>query len=154
MTTLRDSLLPVIQRFRNLSVEFGVRQYQVWLRKTVWSGARVGHGTPTTTDTYLGKPKFRSVSSKDVIIGSVMSEQRFEVGPFTPAHSQPSSTPDTVSVDPEDLNPDQTGVPTEIHFVVKGPGFPTEGALFKRVTDSVERAFRYTVTIEAIGRKA
>jgi hypothetical protein len=154
MATLRDSLLPVIQRFRNLSVEFGVRQYQVWLRKTVWSGARPGLGTATTTDTYLGRPKFRRVSSKDVVVGSAMNEQQFEIGPFTPEHSQPSSTPDTVAVSPEDLSPEQTSATTEIHYVVKGPGFPESGALFKRVTHSVERPFRYTITIEAIGRSA
>lgn len=154
MATLRDSLLPVLQRFRDLSVEFGVRQYQVWLRKVTWSGSRVGQGTPTQTDTYLGRPKFRRVSSKDIIAGSVMGEEMFEIGPFTPEHSQPSSTPDTVAVSPEDLSPPQTGVPTEIHFVVKGPGLPVQGALFERVSGSVEKAFRYTVTIKSKGRAA
>lgn len=154
MSTLRDSLLPVIQRFRNLSVEFGVRQYQVWLRKITWSGSRVGVGTATTTDTYLGRPKFRRVTSKDVIAGSVMNEQTFEIGPFTPSHSEPSSTPDTLAVSPTDLSPAQTGTPTEIYFVVKGPGLPEDGALFSRVHDSLERPFRYTVTVEAVGRKA
>jgi hypothetical protein len=154
MATLRDSLLPVIQRFRDLSVEFGVRQYQVWLRTITWTGTRVGLGTSTTTDTYLGKPKFRRVSSKDVIAGSVMSEQLFEIGPFTPSHSGSSSTPDTLAVLPTDLSPDQTGTPTEIYYVVKGPGLPTDGALFERVMDSLERPFRYMVTIKSIGRGA
>lgn len=154
MSTLRDSLLPVIQKFRNLSVEFGVRQYQVWVRTVTWSGSRVGQGTSTTVDTYLGRPKFRRVSSKDVVAGTGMSEQAFEIGPFTPHHSQPSSTPDTVAVNPEDLAPPQDGTAKEIYFVVKGPGMPASGALFKRVTDSVEKPFRYTVTIERTGRNA
>lgn len=154
MATLRDSLLPVLQKFRNLSVDLGVRQYQVWLRKITWTGSRVGLGTATTTDTYLGKPKFRRVSSKDVIAGSVMSEQMFEIGPFTPSHAQPVSTPDTLAVTPADLSPAQTGTPTEIYFVVKGPGMPTAGALFERVKDSLERPFRYTVTVQSIGRAA
>lgn len=154
MATLRDSLLPVLQRFRDLSVDLGVRQYQIWLRKVTWSGSRVGQGTSTTTDTYLGKPKFRRVSSEDIVAGSVMNEQMFEVGPFTPSHSQPVSTPDTLAVTPEMLSPAQTGTPTEIHFVVKGPGLPANGALFERVKDSTERPFRYTVTIKSIGRAA
>lgn len=154
MATLRDSLLPVLQRFRNLSVNLGVRQYQVWLRKIVWSGIRVGQGTSATADTYLGKPKFRRVSSEDIIAGSVMNEQMFEIGPFTPSHSQPASTPDTLVVTPFELSPRQTGNPTEVYFVVKGPGLPTNGALFERVKDSTERPFRYTVTIKSVGRDA
>lgn len=154
MATLRDSLLPVLQRFRNLSVSLGVRQYQVWLRKITWSGSRVGQGTATTADTYLGKPKFRRVSSEDIIAGSVMNEQMFEIGPFTPSHSQPVSTPDTLALTPSDLSPQQNGTPTEIYFVVKGPGLPTGGALFERVKDSTERPFRYTVTIKSVGRAA
>lgn len=156
MSNLRNSLLPVLQRFRNLSVELGVRRYQMWLRKRVWSGSRVGQGTSVTTDTYLGRPKFRRVSSKDVIAGSVMSEQVFEVGPFTPEHSTPSSrpTPDTLAVSPDDLSPPQTGVPTEVYFVVKGDGFPATGALFERVSDSLEKPFRFTVTIKSVGRAA
>ncbi len=154
MATLRDSLLPVLQRFRDLSVDLGVRQYQVWIRRITWSGARAGLGTATTTDTYLGRPKFRRVSSKDVIAGSVMSEQMFEIGPFTPSHSSPSATPDTLAVSPADLSPPQTGTPTEIYYVVKGPGLPESGALFERVMDSLERPFRYTVTIKSIGRAA
>lgn len=154
MATLRDSLLPVLQRFRDLSVGLGVRQYQVWLRKITWTGARVGLGDATTTDTYLGKPKFRRVSAEDIVAGSVMNEQMFEIGPFTPSHSQPVSTPDTLAVTPFELSPQQTGTPTEIYFVVKGPGLPTAGALFERVEDSVERPFRYTVTIKSVGRGA
>jgi hypothetical protein len=83
-----------------------------------------------------------------------MNEQLFEIGAFTPAHSEPSTTPDTVAVTPEDLSPPQTGTPTEIYYVVKGPGMPANGALFERVSDSVERPFRYTVTIKAVGREA
>lgn len=154
MATLRDSLLPVLQRFRDLSVELGVRQYQIWLRKITWTGTRVGLGSSTVTDTYLGKPKFRHVSSQDVVAGSVMGEQMFEVGPFTPSHSQPVSTPDTLAVSPTDLSPAQTGTPTEIYFVVKGPGMPATGALFQRVKDSTEKPFRYTVTIKSVGRAA
>jgi hypothetical protein len=154
MASLRDALLPTIQRLRNLSVDFGVRQYQLWLRKVTWSGARVGQGVATTTDAYLGRPKFREIRSKDVIAGTPMAEQMFEVGPFTPSHSEPSTTPDTVAISPDDLSPSQNGTPTEIHFVVKGPGMPTDGALFERVTDSVERPFRYMLTIKAIGQGA
>lgn len=154
MPSLRDSLLPTIQKLRNLSVDFGVRQYQVWLRKITWTGTRVGLGTSTTTNTYLGRPKFRQIRSRDVVAGSSANEQVFEIGPFTPKHSEPSTTPDTVSVSPADLSPAQTGTPTEIYYVVKGPGMPTNGALFERVTDSVERPFRYMVTIKAVGRDA
>ena len=154
MATLRDSLLPVLQRFRNLSVQLGVRQYQLWIRRITWSGARVGIGTATTTDTYLGRPQFRRVHNEEIIAGSVMSEETFEVGPFTPAHSQPFSTPDTLALTPEDLSPSQNGTPTEIYYVVRGPGQPATGALFEKVSESLERTFRYTITIKSVGRAA
>lgn len=153
MATLRNSLLPILQRYRDLSVEFGLRQYQVWLRKITWSGTRVGNGTSATTDTYLGKPKFRRVSSQDIVVGSVMNESTFEIGPFTPKHFVPVQTVDTLSVEPDDLSPPQNGIPTEVYFLVKGPGLPEGGALFERIEDSLERPFRYTVTVRAIGRK-
>jgi hypothetical protein len=81
-----------------------------------------------------------------------MNEQMFEVGPFTPAHSKTVSTPDTLAVEPFDLSPQQTGTPTEVYFVVKGPGLPSDGALFERVKDSTERPFRYTITIKSVGQ--
>lgn len=152
--SLRDELLPVVQRFRNLSVEFGMRRYQVWVRTVEWSGTRVGQGGSITTDRYLGRPKFREISSKDVVAGSVMGEQMFEIGPFTPKHSQPSSTPDTLAVTPEDLSPLQTGVPTEVYYVVKGPGMPAEGALYTAVSDSSEKNFRYMLTVKKSGVEA
>lgn len=152
--SFREAILPAIQVIRNIAVDFGVRRYQAWLRKVTWSGSRVGLGTPTTTDTYLGRPKFRQVRSKDVVAGSVMSEQLFEIGPFTPEHVEPGFTPDTKAEAPSDLSPPQTGTPTEIYYLVKGPGLPAAGALFERVSDSVEKSFRYMVTIKAAGRGA
>jgi hypothetical protein len=152
MATLRDSLLPILQRYRNISVTFGLRQYEVWLRKITWSGPRVGSGQSATEDFYLGRPKFRRVSAQDIVAGTVMNEQTFEIGPFTPKHSSPVQTPETLSVTPEELDPPQNGIPTEVYFLVKGPGLPETGALFERTEGSLERPFRYTVTVRAIGR--
>lgn len=154
MKSIRDSILPLMQRYRDLSVEFGLRQYQVWVRKVTWSGSRVSQGVSTTVDTYLGRPKFRRVSSEDIVAGSVMNEQTYEIGPFTPKHAGNVRTPDTLAVSPEDLSPAQDGTPTEVYYVVKGPGMGPTGTLFRRVQDSLERPFRYTVTIESIGRAA
>lgn len=153
MATLRDSLLPVLQRFRNLSVDLGVRQYQVWIRRVTWDGSRVGLGTSETTDQYLGRPKFRRVTTSDLVVGT-FSEQIYEIGPFTPSHSKTVSLPDTLAVSPADLNPAPGESPSEVYFLIKGPGLPTNGALFERVKDSLERPFRYTVTVKATGRSA
>ncbi len=150
--SVREDLLLSFPELRDLAVDFGLRRYQVWLRLVTTRGSRVGTGTETVTDTYLGKVKLRQTSSKDVVAGTEMSAGVFELGPFTPEGAL--SLPDTKSVSPDDLSPLQTGTPTEIYYLIKGPGLPTAGLLCSRVKDDLTRPFRYMVTVKSTGRKA
>ncbi len=151
---LREDLLPAVQVIRNIAVDLGVRRYQVWLRLVTWDGSRVSQGTRTTTDTYLGRVKARQTSSKDVVAGTEMDEGVFELGPFTPEAAASLFLVDTKSVSPDDLSPPQTGTPTEIYYLMKGPGLPSDGILCSRVKDDLSKPFRYVVTVKSLGRKA
>lgn len=148
----REDILKAFPALRDLAVGFGIRRHQVWVRLVTWSGSRVSAGTPTTTDTYLGRVKLRETSSKDGVAGTEMGDGVYELGPFTPEGA--SSLADTKSVSPSDLSPLQTGTPTEIYYLIKGPGFPTSGILCSRVSDDLSKPFRYMVTVKNTGRKA
>ncbi len=78
----------------------------------------------------------------------------YELGPFTPEHNGSLGWTDTKALSPADLSPLQTGTPTEIYYVIKGPGFPTSGILCSRVSDDLAKPFRYMVTVKNTGRKA
>ncbi len=154
---LREDLLPAIQGIRNIAVDLGVRRYQVWLRLVTTTGSRVGAGTradETTVDTYLGKVKLKQPSSKDIVAGTEMSEGLFELGPFTPEHNGSLGWTDTKALSPADLSPGQTGTPTSIYYLIKGPGLPTDGILCSRVKDDLSKPFHYTVWVKNTGRKA
>ncbi len=151
---IREDLLPAVQAIRNIAVDFGIRRYQVWIRLVTTDGSRAGLGTKTVTDTYVGKVKLREVSSKDVVAGTEMGGGVYELGPFTPEHNGSLGWTDTKALSPADLSPLQTGTPTEIYYVIKGPGFPTSGILCSRVSDDLAKPFRYMVTVKNTGRKA
>lgn len=151
----REDLLPEIQAIRDLAVEHGIRRFECWVRVITWmNGKRVGDGNAVTVDTYVGRVKARDVKSKDVIAGSDMNEQWFELGPFTPEHTAEPTATDTVAVSPDTLAPPRDLWPAEVYYVLKGPGLPTDGALFERVADDLSRPFRYMVTVKATGRNA
>ncbi len=151
---LREDLLPAVQAIRDIAVGLGVRRYQVWLRLVTYSGSRVGMGTAIATDTYLGRVKCRQTSSKDVVAGTEMSDGVFELGPFTPESSAAIALTNTKSVSPGDISPTQDGTPSEIYYLLKGPGLPSDGSLFIRVSDKLDGPFRYMVTVKNSGRKA
>lgn len=151
---LREDLLPAVLAIRNIAVDLGIRRYQVWIRIVTYSGSRVGLGTATNTDTYLGRVKVREKSSKDIIAGTELGDIVYEIGPFTPEHNGSLGWTDTKAMAPEDLSPPQTGTPTEIYYLVKGPGLPTTGILCTRVSDDLAEPFRYMVTVKSTGRKA
>ena len=83
-----------------------------------------------------------------------MSDAIYDLGPFTPEHAAALALADTKNVSPDDLSPAQDGTPTEIYYVIKGPGMPEAGMLFSRVGDKLDRPFRYTVTVKNTGRTA
>jgi hypothetical protein len=151
MSSLRDELLPVVDEARAIAGELGFRPYQVWLRTVKYSGTRVGEGTATVTEKRLlvgGKdPKVQIRKSADVVAGTPeFQEITYDVGPLTPQFAGGGT-------DINDIGPDNTGVPTEVFFVLKGPGLPSAGLLCRRFGDQVDRPLRYMIHLKSVGRK-
>lgn len=149
--SLKDDLLPLVDDVRAIAGELGFRPFQVWARKTTYSGSRVGDGSPTVTETRLlvGRqdPKVREIKSKDVIAGSQeFTSAVYEIGPLTPEFPGGGIAESTI-------NPQLTGVPTTFVFVLKGRGLPTEGLLCQRVDEDSDRPLRTMIRVQSIGRK-
>ncbi len=88
-----------------------------------------------------------------IIVDALRDAAKARNIPFTP-ETAALALPDTKSVSPDDLSPAQTATPTEIYYLVKGPGLPTAGLLCQRVKDGLDKPFRYSVTVKSLGRKA
>lgn len=150
--TLKDDLLPLLDELRGLPGQLGFRPYQVWIRKTEWSGSLPGRGTQAFTETRLlvgggQDPKVVEVHRKDIAAGSgELIDVEYDVGPLTPSYSGGG-------IDPSVINPPQTGTPTEILFLLKGQGLPAEGLLCKKVSDVMDRSLRIVFRVRSIGRK-
>lgn len=148
--SLRDDLLPVVADARAIAGELGFRLFQVWVRKTVWSGSRINVGTATVTEARLlvGKqnPKVRQVTSRDVVAGTPeMFSAEYEIGPLTPAFPGGGTLEATI-------NPEKTSSPTTVLYVLKGPGMPTDGLLCQRIDDDTDRPLRMMIRVRSTGR--
>jgi hypothetical protein len=150
--SLVSSLLPTVDLARGLLDDVGLRPFQVFVRVRAWSGALVGVGTATDTETEITvagtkRPKVVEVKSKDVIAsGGAISATTYKVGPLTPDYGTGGTNADTI--DP----PPVAG--QEVLFIVKGPGLPTAGVLCKRVDGDQSSPFRWMLTLERIGQNA
>lgn len=145
---IRDSL----DAIRGIPGEMGLRPHSVTVRVTTWSGARVGLGTATTTSTalYVGagaqNPKVRQLSQRDVIAsGGKYTDQDLRVGPVTPSYTGGGVAHAT-------LDPSTSSSPTEVRFLVEGPGFPSAGALCERVGDETDSALHYYLILRQTGQ--
>jgi hypothetical protein len=152
--TLRDVLLPAVNKIRTIPNTIGIRLFTVTVRVRSWTGDRVGLGAITTTDTALANlngspPKVRQLSGDDVVAsGGTLSDQMFEIGPLTPSYIEGLSTLGTTG---NAINPPTTDGPQEILYVITGPGLVDGGIICKRISDDTDRPFRYTVTVKQIG---
>ena len=148
---LKDDLLPIIDDLRSIAGDLGFRPYQVWVRVTTYSGPRVGIGSKTVTETRLlvggQDPKVREVRGKDLVAGAnELADSEYDIGPLTPEFAGGGVAHSTI-------NPQRSGLPTTVEFLIKGPGMPTEGLLCKRVSDDVDRPLRLVIRVKSIGRK-
>ena len=148
---LKDELLPLIDSLRAIPGDLGFRPYQVWVRKTTWSGERPGLGAVSVTDTRLlvggQNPKVRQVKSKDVVAGQLeMISGQWDIGPLTPPF--PGGGVSLAILDPE-----SSTTPTTTLFLLKGPGMPPDGLLCQRISEDVDRPLREVVRVQSIGVK-
>jgi len=150
MTTLRDALLPVVDRVRGIPGLLGLRLFVPTILVRVWSGQRVGLGTNTDTSfslkTSLGlfPIKARVLSEKQIVASNgVYQDQDVELGPITPPYTGSTLDNDAISV----FDPVPGTSPTEVFFNLTGPGYPGGGAWFKKVGQRTDRNFRYMLVV-------
>jgi hypothetical protein len=149
--TLRQALLPVIDRLRGLPDSLGLRLYAVQIVVRTWSGSRAGLGGNTDTATGLKVDlgvhniKVVQVTQQDVIAsGGLYSNQDLKVGPITPPFPGSAKDDDAIAIwDPVPV----LGAPgAEVFFFITGPGM-LGGAWFKKVGQNVTKNFRYEFTV-------
>lgn len=150
--SLKDELLPLVDELKAIPGELGFRPYQVWVRTVESAGSRSGIGARTLSETRLlvggQDPKVREVKREDVTAGNKAHlEAEYDIGPLTPEFAGGGVAEDTI-------NPQQTGTPAQVFFVLKGPGLPTSGLLCRRVSDKMDRPLRIVVRVKGIGREA
>lgn len=152
MATFRDALLPAIDSLRGLPGILGLRLYTVKVRVVTSSGDRPGQGSKTVVDTPITvkggyAPKVVQIVDQDVVAGGVYTKTKYEIRGIVPSYpggGTPTST----------LDPAQTTSPTEVFYVITGPGTPPTGHLCKKIADKFDKAFGYTITVETLGKAA
>lgn len=145
--SFRDDLLPDIDSIRGIPGEMGVHRYQVWVRKVTWAGERFGQGSKNLEITRLlvggQDPHVEERRSADVVGGADdLQTIEFDIGPLTPNYPAIST-----------LDPAQDGQPTEITYLVKGPGLPEGGLICSKVSDSLGKPLRNMLRVKSTGRK-
>ena len=145
--SLVDSLLPVVDIGESLCGIFGLRPISVTRRIRSWSGARIGLGTATTTDTPItnkgGQPPYvRSLSTKDVIAsGGLYSLDMYEVGPVVPTYIGGGTAKQT-------LDPPTTSNPQEVFYNLSGKMFAVGGEWFELVSTRTDDPFGYYMVLK------
>lgn len=145
MATFVESIRAALDEIRGIPGQIGTRPYTVSVRVTTWSGARVGIGTPTTTDTRVrvgdGDPHVRPVSDRAVVAsGGALEAHDLVLGPFTPG-VLPVAT----------LDPATSATPTEVLFLLTGPNLPAAGALYRAIAHDFTSNTAAFVTVRKLG---
>lgn len=126
------------------------------MRRRTWSGDRVGLGVSVDADVNLkvhfggANPRIVETSSRDVVAsGGLLSAGDIKVGPLTPACLAAVSGA-TGGHGFGDIDPMQALLPTEVLFLVFGPGHPAAGTSYRRVEGSRFRLFQDTIILRAM----
>jgi len=148
--SLKDDLLPVIDPLRAIAGELGFRPYSVWVRVVQSAGTRPGIGTKALSETRLlvggQNPRVREVKRKDIVSGANhLLNAEYDIGPLTPEFGGGGVSHNTI-------NPQRSSTPTEVLFLLKGPGLPSTGLLCQRIGDHVDRPLRIVIRVKSTGR--
>lgn len=143
--TFASDLRPALDAARGIAGGLGLHTFTVSVRVRTWSGARVGVGNATTTDTALTvsgqAPKVVPVSPRDAVAsGGLYTSQDLRVGPLTPGLTAYAT-----------INPATSASPTEVLFVVTGPGTSASGDLYERVGEETGSALHYHLILRSKG---
>lgn len=147
--TVRDALLPVLDKARAIAGGLGFRPFRVTMRVRTWSGASIGDGVPTDMNTLVcvadgNSPRVTPLHEREV----VMSAGRYaggdlRVGPLTPRY-------EGGGFEQQDLAP--ASPCTEVFWLVEGPGMAPGGSWCDRVGQETATAMRHFVILRPNGR--
>jgi hypothetical protein len=139
--TLRESLLPRIDKIRSIPGRLGVRLFQVYLQTTdiLLTGserAEFGEGTTVTTETLLVNidgysPRVRGLTTQEVVASNgLYVDEDISIGPITPLHVDPTGST-TGGFAPDDLDPLQAIGDRLVSIRITGPGYPIGGGKYR-----------------------
>lgn len=146
-----SDLLPTLDNARSLLDEVGLRPLAVARRVATWTGARPALGDRTVTITPItvanGKrPKVRQLDDRELVAsGGILGTARYAVGPLTPDYGAGGTKA-------ADIQPEPGADPSEVQFLLYGPGQPASGMLCKLVSVDFSSPFRVSFVIEALGQ--
>lgn len=157
MPSLREKLLVVCGKLRQLPTKFDIRLYHVFIRVTTWPSANSddvpGKGTAIVTETELvldtngTRPKVTVLTTKDIVAsGGLYKDGDYLINFITPHYTVFGAG----GVEIDLFEPDQNTVPTEILFSITGPEFPL-GALFKKIETQTYRPFHFSLIVRKVG---
>jgi hypothetical protein len=162
VTTFRDQILAPLDLIRGVGDLLGLRLYTVTVRKRVWSGTIPGDGTPTDTDVVLKNARpngvsapvmLRQLSRKEVIAsGGLYVDRDVRVGPMTPAYAA-TSLQAAGGYHDADVDPATSGSPTELFYIVSGPGWPSPAGYAEKVGEEAT-ALHFYLILRSTGRQA
>lgn len=151
---------------RSIGGLMGLRPFTVFVRTRRWSGNRVGQGTfvdnaggPDVQLTNGVAPlgpqpvRVRTLSNRDIIAsGGIYRDRDMRVGPLTPSFAAsilPAGGFNDSTVDP----PQVGSIPTQIMWIVFGPGMFASGSLCDRISLD-ETALHISLVLRSTGRQA
>ncbi len=145
-----SDVLSILDMGRGLIATAGLCPYSVWVRTITWSGSAPGRGTQTVVDTPIyvdgdKNPQVKRVQGRDIMPGGTYFTDEFTIGPMTPPFAGGGVASTT-------LDPSIGSTGQEMFYLLKGPGLPTNGALFEKVSDDYHSPFRYTVNVRRTGK--
>ncbi len=147
--SLASRILRPLDKIRAIPGRLGLHPFTVTVRTNRWSGARVGFGTLTRSNTQLfidgnQNPKVKQLSNQDAMLSAgVYSNQDFRVGPMTPPFNLGGIAYATLD---QAMNPS-----TEFYFKLTGPGLPPAGAWYSRLRDETDSSLHIYIILRATG---
>jgi len=149
--TLRDKLLPTVDKVRKLPGKLGFRLFAVTLvRQTGGDWSKGIAPTLTTLENitvFEGyNPKVRWMNQGDYARGTP-ADVVLEVGPITPAYDGGGYTYE----DLEDLSAPKNST---ILYRITGPGMLTNGSLFAKTSFSGNRALGFFIQLRRVNTAA
>lgn len=166
--TFASAIKLALDQRRSIAGLMGLRPFTVFVRTRRWSGARLGLGTFVDngggpdiqlTNGTLPAPMgpqpvmVKAVSNKDIVAsGGLYRDRDLRVGPITPTYL--ANVLPAGGFGDSTIDPPQTGsVPTEVFWIVFGPGMFPGGSLCMKVGEIVT-ALHYELILRATGAQA